>query len=52
MFKINQNHIDPLPLYDTGPLRVILMRDEIKVPDQENGEGEPEYAERLREVYS
>ena len=52
VFKINQNHIDPLPLYDTGPLRAILMRDEVKIPDQLNGEGEPEYAKRLREVYN
>jgi len=28
-FKINQNHIDPLPLYETGSLRAILMRDEV-----------------------
>ena len=52
MFKINQSHIDPLPLYDTGPLRAILLRDEVKVPDQQPGEGEDQYAERLREVYN
>ena len=50
MYKINQNHIDPLPLYDTGPLRAILMRDEVKVPDMQAGEGEEQYAEKLREV--
>ena len=26
------------------------MRDEVKVPDQRQGEGEEEYAERLRQV--
>ena len=50
VYKINQNHIDPLPLYDTGPLRAILGRDEVKVPDQYYGEGEEDYAERLRQV--
>ena len=50
MFKINQSHIDPLPLYETGPLKAILGRDEEKVPDQQPEEGEPEYAERLRKV--
>ena len=50
MFKINQNHIDPLPLYDTGQLRGILGRDEVKVPDQQAGEGEEQYDERLRQV--
>ena len=52
MFKINQSHIDPLPLFETGPLRAILMRDEVKVPDQQLGEGEEQYAERLRQVYN
>ena len=50
VYKINQNHIDPLPLYDTGPLRGILMRNEMKLPDQQAGEREEQYAERLRQV--
>ena len=50
VYKINQNHIDPLPVYDTGPLRAIFMRGEVKVPDQQRGEGEEQYAERLRQV--
>ena len=50
MFKINQSSIDPLPLFGTGPLKAILGRDEVKVPDQQAGEGEAEYDERLRQV--
>jgi len=50
VLKINQNHIDPLPLYDIGPLRAILGRDEVKVPDWLYGEQEAQYAERLRQV--
>ena len=52
MFTINQSHIDPLPLFETKPLRAILMRDEVKVPDQLPGEGEEQYAKRLRQVGS
>jgi len=50
VFKINQHYIDPLPLYESGPLQAILIRDDVKVPDQQAGEGEEQYAERLREV--
>ena len=51
VFKINQKGIDPLPIIkEIGPLRAILGRDEVKVPDQQAGEGEEQYAERLREV--
>ena len=50
VYKIYQNHIDPLPLYDTSLLRAILMRDEVKIPDQQLGEGEEQYAEKLRQV--
>ena len=52
VYKINQNNIDPVPLCDIGPLRAILMRDEVKVPDQQKGEGEEQFAERLRQVYN
>ena len=51
MYKVNQNNIDPLPLCQTpGQLQAILRRDEIKIPDQNAGEGEEEYCERLRQV--
>ena len=51
VFKINQNHIDPLPLVnEIGPLQAILRRDEVNVPDQQPGEGKEQYAERLKEV--
>ena len=50
VLRINQSSIDPLPLFETGPLRGILMRDEVKVPDQLLGEAEAGYAERLRQV--
>ena len=50
VFKVNQNHIDPLPLSNTGQLQAILGRDEVKVPDRQQGEGEEQYAERLRQV--
>ena len=50
VFKINQNHIDPLPLFKISQLKGILDRDEVKVPNQLPGEGEPEYTERLRQV--
>ena len=48
--KINQHNIDPIPLYGTSQLGAILMRDEVKVPDQQPGEGEELYAEKLRQV--
>ena len=51
VLKINQNQIDPLPLYDIGKLRAILTRDEVKVPNQRHKEGEEQYAERLRQVF-
>ena len=50
VYKVNQNHIDPIPLYGTGRLGAILVRDEVKVPDQQPGEGEEQYAEKLRQV--
>jgi len=50
VFKVNQHHIDPLPLCETGPLQAILTRDDVKVPDQQAGEGKEQYAERLRQV--
>ena len=50
MFKINQNHIDPLPLYNVDQLHYILMRDEVNISEQQAGEGEEQYAERLRQV--
>ena len=51
VYKINQSHLDPLPLcHELGPLRAMLIRDEIKVPDQQAGETEEQYCERLRQV--
>ena len=50
MLKINQNHIDPLPLYDTDQLKAILSRDEVKVPNQLHGERREQYVERLQQV--
>ena len=51
MYKINQSHIDPLPLCrEPGPLRAMLLRDEIKVPDQLANESDEQYCERLRQV--
>jgi len=51
VYKINQSHIDPLPLYqELGPLRAMLNRDEIKVPDQLANESDEQYSERLRQV--
>ena len=52
MYKINQNHIDPLPLWrEPGLLQRLLRRDEKRVPDQQAGETEEQYCERLRQVY-
>ena len=51
MYKINQSNLDPLPLCrELRPLRAMLIRDEIKVPDQQAGETEEQYCERLRQV--
>ena len=51
VYKINQNHIDPLPLYhECGPLRAMLLRDELTPPDQAVGESDAVYCERLRQV--
>ena len=52
MFKINQNYTDPLPIYKTYQLQTILSRDEVKVAKQQLGEGEEQYAERLRQVWN
>jgi len=49
--KINQNHIDPLPLYrEPGPLRAMLFRNGIRDLEQQVEEEEEEYCERLRQV--
>ncbi|XP_065915171.1 E3 ubiquitin-protein ligase RNF31-like [Dysidea avara] len=51
VYKINQNHIDPLPLWrEPGLLQRLLRRDEKRVPDQQAGETEEQYCERLRQV--
>ena len=51
VFMINQKHIDPLPLVnEIRSLRAVLIRDEVKVPDQQPGEEEEQYAERLKKV--
>ena len=52
VFKINQSHIDPLPLYNkAGQLIAILRREELNIPYQSFGEGHDQYAERLRQVW-
>lgn len=50
MFLLNQHFIDPLPLYELGPMKVLLLREEMKVPEQNPDEPEDAYTQRLMAV--
>ena len=50
VFKINENYIDPLPLFnDTLKLSAILIRNGISAPPRINGEVEKSYQLRLQQ---
>ena len=49
--KINQRGLDPISMYETNVVKVVLMREELEVPEREEEEEEEEdYRERLIKV--
>ena len=50
MFLLNHNFIDPLPLYELGPMKGLLSREEMNVPEQTQDETEDVYRQRLMVV--
>ena len=50
MDKINSQKLDPLPMYETHQIELILKRDEKEVPEREDDEEDAAYRERLIEV--
>lgn len=52
VFLLNQNFIDPLPIYELGPMKGLLLREELKVPEQNDGENDEQFKLRLMEVWN
>ena len=52
MGKINQGGLDPVSMYETDKVKLILTREELEVPEkeEEEEEEEEEYRERLIKV--
>ena len=51
MSKINQGGLDPTSMYETDKVKLILMQEELEVPErEEEEEEEEEYRERLIKV--
>ena len=48
--KINQGHLDPVTMHETEKVKVILLREELAVPEREGEEEEEDYRERLIKV--
>ena len=48
---LNHNFIDPLPMYELGPMKGILAREELKVPEQNEGENDEQFKLRLMKVW-
>ena len=51
MDRINKAKLDPLPMYDTDKVIVILKREEKAVPDRED-ETDEEYRKKIIDVGS
>ena len=54
--KINRNRLDPITIYATDKIKIMLSREELKVPtinegndDDEDEDGEEETEEQFRE---
>lgn len=49
--KINKAKLDPVELYNTQQVKLILKREEVEqIPDQEDDEEDDDYKARLIEV--
>lgn len=49
--KINKEKLDPVTMYETNIIRVMLSREELAVPEKEDDdEADEDYRERLIDV--
>lgn len=49
--KINKAKLDPVELYNTQQVKLILKREEVEqIPDEDDDEGEDDYKAKLIEV--
>lgn len=49
--KINKAKLDPVELYNTQQVKLILKREEVdQIPDEDDDEGEDDYKAKLIEV--
>ena len=49
---INKNGLDPITVYDLGPIKAMLTREEMQVPEQEDDEDDQQYRDRLIQVWN
>ena len=47
---INTHCLDPVTVYDTKMIKLVLIREEIAAPEQEDDEDDQQYRERLIQV--
>ena len=47
---INKHGLDPVTMYETLKIKLMLTREEIAVPEQEDDEDDQQYRERLVQV--
>ena len=50
MYIINNNGLDPVTIYELGPIKAMLTREEMAVPEQEDDEEDQQYRDRLIQV--
>ncbi|XP_019849469.1 PREDICTED: ubiquitin carboxyl-terminal hydrolase CYLD-like [Amphimedon queenslandica] len=50
VYKINKEGLDPVEMYGIHQVKLILRREELEVPEEEDDEGEEEYKGRLIEI--
>ena len=50
MYKINKSKLDPVTLYPTEKIAVMLQREELAVPDKNDFDDDEQYSEGLIEV--
>lgn len=48
--KINKEGLDPVEMYEVHQVKLILRREELEVPEEEEDEVEEQYKGRLIEV--
>ena len=47
---INKHGLDPVTIYEANKIKLMLMRDEVEVPEQEEDEDDQQYREKLIQV--